>query len=436
MTLLFLLISPALSMTLNEARQAAVARAPLMQVSEARLRESEARVRTATATLLPSARLAGGAAWQNEILFAYDTLASSMSSAFQQALEDADIPFDIELELDPDSFPETIIQPGFQWVGSLEASQPILAPGAWLYRKAARQGVTLAQAQQELDRYQVESGVIQAWHASARAHALLQDAQRGVERAEKVLQLAQAVVDNGVLPADHIIQAKEAVASARAAHEQAQVGAQAADQILGTLTGLPGPADPVTVPDTLPELQPLLASLGRPDLQVAQARVDAAQALSKATRAPALPVLGVTANVSYLEPEPYFADQWNYKLMLGITVPLFQGGGVAAQIDEAQAREAQARAGLDALQELARMEVIRTHGQLAGALASLQQREEAVELAQQAVEASDIRFKEGGGSLLDLEQARARLLQAQVQLTLARAEAAQAADLLELVAGG
>ncbi|MGD8394930.1 MAG: TolC family protein [Candidatus Eiseniibacteriota bacterium] len=95
-----------------------------------------------------------------------------------------------------------------------------------------------------------------------------------------------------------------------------------------------------------------------PRLETARARVDAARALSDAAGAQLYPVLGLTGRAGYttetlsidFPAAPaqaprgiHFGDGYDFDLMLGVRVPLYQGGGQRA---ERAARQAQWRASL------------------------------------------------------------------------------------------
>ncbi len=427
------LITAVWSMSLQDAIQATLDHSPTVELSYAQVMEAESRIHSTRAGLLPELAASGGALWQNEIdFFLPDELDQD---ALNEAFDAADIPFVLDLDAMAEVLEPMVVIPGFQWIVKAEATQAILAPGLWLALRAAGAGASLARAEYQVRRYEITQTVLRAWHASARAHALVSEGQRAVETASEILSLARAVVENGVMAEDQIIPAREALSTARAGLARAQAAANAADSVLRMLSGIDDTADAPRVPSSIPPLDSMLGSISRPDVAAAGTRIEAAQAAYRATRAPALPVLGLSANVTFMDPAPEFADTWNWQVMLGITAPLFQGGKVSGQLDEAAARVSQARAAADAIQLQASIEVARTHGELSAAMASLEERERAVDLASQAVDAARTRFQHGSGSMLDLEQAQGKLLQARTGLTMARADAAMYSDLLKLSTG-
>jgi outer membrane protein len=423
--LAFLLVSPALSMSLDQALDAAADTSPVAQLSEARVAEAQAQVRQATSYLLPQLSAAGGSIWQNEV-------AMSICYPIYQALQAGG------LEVYPtmcDDFQDPVIMPGQQWQWQLEGQQALLAPQAWLYRRAAQRGEAMAGEQGEADLFQLESYVVEAWHASARHQALLEDAVAAQELAAHIATLAATLVDNGVATRDQVLQAEGALATARATVARANAASQAADSALALLTGREEPADAFTIPAVVPTLEDLTSSLARPDLALADKQVEAAEAMVWAERGAAMPVVGLSGKVFGLDPAPLIYDDTNWNVMVGVTVPLVRGGQVMAKVDQAQAQVDKAAAGRRLVRDQAKLEVIRVHGELNAAMASLTEREQALSLAEEAVVAAEARLKEGAGSMLDLQMAQGGVAEARVRLTLAKADAAYANDKLRHVTG-
>jgi outer membrane protein TolC len=428
-TIALMLVSPALSMDLTAAVDAAVASSPVAALSDARIAESQAQVRQATAYLLPQVSAAGGSLWQNEVLM---SICYPIYESLREPFEDNN------LSIQPsmcDDVQEPVVMPGHQWQWQVEAQQAVVAPQAWLWRKAALEGEGIAVEQGEADLFQLRGYVVEAWHASARHQALLADAQSALELAERIHELAETLVVNGVATRDQVLQAEGAVATARATVARANAASQAADAALTLLTGEQAQADPFVVPGAVPTLSDLTARMDRPDLSLADQQLEAAQAVVWAERGAAMPIVGLSGKVFGLDPAPLIYDDTNWNVMIGVTVPLVQGGQVMAKVDQAQAQVAKATAAKRVVRDQAELEVIRVHGELSAAMASITEREEALRLAGEAVEAAESRLNEGAGTMLDLQTAHGGVAEARVRLTLARADAAYAHDKLRHTVG-
>lgn len=423
--IVLLFLSPALSMSLDQAVDAAAQTSPVASLADARIAESQAKVRQATAHMLPSVSAAGGSVWQNEVEL-------SICYAMYKALQAGGNPVTPDM---CDGFEEPIVMPSHQWQWQFEAQQAIVAPQAYLWRRAAQQGATLAEGQGDAELFELEAYVVEAWHASARHQALLADARDAEQLATHIAQLAQTLVENGVATQDQMLQAQGAVATARATVARSEAASSAADAALSLLTGAAASADPFTVPTVVPSLSEATAHLDRPDLQLADTRVEAAQSVVKAERGAAMPVLGVSGKVFGLDPAPMIYDDINWNVMLGLTVPIVQGGAVMAKVDQAQAQVEMASAAKRLIQDQAKLEIIRIHGELSASMASLTERETALRLAEEAVEAAEARLKEGAATMLDLQTAHGGVAEARVRLTLAKADAAYAHDKLRHATG-
>jgi outer membrane protein TolC len=424
--LVLLLASPAFSLSLDQALDAAEASSPVGALSEARVAEAHAKLNQVRSWLLPTVSAGGASVWQNEV-------GLDLCYPMYKALQAAGVPVQPSM---CDSFEEPVVTPGQQWQAQIVAQQGLFAPSAWLWRRAAAEGEDLAEREGGVDHYQLAAAVLEAWHASARHQALLHDARAAEELAERIEKLAENLVTGGVASKDQLLQARGAVATARATVARATAASEAANAALALVTGQSEPADSFAVPTGAPSLAEALAALDRPDLRMATQRIEAAQAVVKAERAMALPIVGLTGKYYGLEPAPMVAESWNWQVQLGVQVPLFAGGKVLAKTAEARAQVEKATAGERILRDQARLEVIRVHGELSAALASLREREEALRLTEEAVAAAEARLKEGSGSLLTLQQAQGGTAEAQVRLTLARADAAYAADKLRQVTRG
>jgi outer membrane protein TolC len=424
-----LLFSPAFSMTLDHAVDAAAQSSPVAALAEARIAESQAQVRQATAYLLPQVKAAGGSLWQNEVEM---SICYPIYESLKGPLNEAGIPIQPSM---CDEVDDPLIMPGHQWQWQLEAQQAVLAPQAWLWRRAALEGEGIAEQQGDADLFQLEAYVVEAWHASARHQALLQDAIAAQELAEHIAQLAESLVTNGVATRDQLLQAEGAVATARATVARARAASQAADAALALLTGEQDRADAFVVPTAVPDLADLTARMDRPDLGLADQQLEAAQAVVWAERGAAMPIVGLSGKVFGLDPAPLIYDDTNWNVMIGVTVPLVQGGQVMAKVDQAQAQVEKASAARRLIRDQAELELIRIHGELSAAMASITEREEAQRLAEEAVAVAETRLKEGSGSMLDLQTAHGGVAEARVRLTLARADAAYAHDKLRHAVG-
>jgi outer membrane protein TolC len=94
----------------------------------------------------------------------------------------------------------------------------------------------------------------------------------------------------------------------------------------------------------------------RPEIQAARARLEAARSLTRSTWSQHLPTLSAVGNWSWngFQPSPLY-PRWNGGLQLSL--PIFQGFAISAQVEQAEANSAAAQAALDTETEAVRLEV-------------------------------------------------------------------------------
>jgi len=405
----------ALAMSPQEAVSAAVARAPMLDVADARVLEAEARLHEVRGGMYPTLSIRGSMVAQNLVEV--------------DMTEKIDLPFEI------DSEPITV-QPGLQLQVGASLFQPIVAPQAWLGRDAAKAAVGVAEAERDADAVRIARRTLEAWHQAALAHAILDDARRTEELATRLAEKGDALLRLGAVSEADVLPFRRAVASARATTALAEEAVVTADGVLRTLTGLDGVADVPTVPGAPLPVEELIASMQRPDVVAAEQRAAAAEDRVGVERAGLYPTMGLTADAGTLTPPGDFLEPITWRVGLGANIPIFQGGRVGARVDGAAAVAQQAEAGERVVREAAEIEIRMAHGALASALATLVEQEEAVRLARDTTAAAERRVDQGGGTLLDLQQAQLEQYGAEFRLTRARSEAAMAADLLALAVKG
>lgn len=413
-----LIAQSAQAMTVDEAVDAAIASAPTAEVAQARVAEAQAVVREARGRLLPTITVSGMAAVQNPVEV---DIASNLP----------DIPFIDTSNIDP-----LRVQELWMLQASAQLTQPLVVPMAWSARGAAREAEALSHVDAEAERARVARRAVDAWHAAAQAHAMLDDAHRAETLAQELLQKGEAMVDYGVAAPDEILPFRRALASAHAGVLLAEEVSVTTDGVLRVLTGSDEPAEASSIPQAPPPLDDLLDDLDRPDLRAADQRTAAAAARVGVERGAYYPTLAFVASASAMTPTPDIAQPFNWRVGLVTSIPIFQGDTVKSRVLQAAAKEGQARTAAEAQRQGATLEVMGAYGTLTCAFAELASRQEAVDLAQAAVDASVLRLDEGAGSLLQLQQAQIELVRAQTDLTRAKATAAHAADVLEVVTGG
>jgi outer membrane protein len=232
-----------------------------------------------------------------------------------------------------------------------------------------------------------------------------------------------------VVPAAPILPANAAVApTSRSASpggpHPAELGTRPAERV----GALPMPAPPALE-------EAITAALrDRPELRQASAQVRVYEHLTAAARAGKRPLLTGVGSVGKINPVPLFkAGDKPWAVGVALSVPIFTGGLVEGQVEEARRNANAARESVDELTNVVRQQVT-------GAVANLAAAEESTRVAAaQAVRAQDAlslatqRYQTQLGSIVELNQAQVAyataqndLIRAQYDRELARAALAYA----------
>lgn len=227
-----------------------------------------------------------------------------------------------------------------------------------------------------------------------------------------------------------------AVASARLAVVQAQNAVELAKVDLiqtlqldprGEYDFQPPPAGAASAPPaTLPALLDR-ALEGRADLAARESELAAAEQGVRAARASRLPTVTVSAgyntNLNSSNDEAFF-DQFTQRqggsVQVGVSLPIFDRGNVAAETQRARITQDNARIALQNQQQQVALEVRRAWLDWQAAGQQLAAAQAQVTAAERSLDATRQRYQAGVGTLTELTQARNTLASAQSQLVSAR----------------
>ncbi|HYH06187.1 MAG TPA: TolC family protein [Thermoanaerobaculia bacterium] len=155
----------------------------------------------------------------------------------------------------------------------------------------------------------------------------------------------------------------------------------------------------------------------RPAVAAAQHLVNIRKQQVKIERADSLPTVGASATIGEQAlPANLFpaGDDFNsdWSVGVGVRIPLFDGGRRKAEVRAAQEVQKQAELQLAQLREAVTLELEQQRRELARAAEQVGARTEAVKQAQHAYELTELSYRVGNATQLDLTNARAQLRQA------------------------
>jgi len=301
--------------------------------------------------------------------------------------------------------------------------------------------------------FDVSNGFYQ--YSAARSQTRIN--REALDNAKVVLTASEARLGQGVATTMEVAQAKQVVAQAEFDLTQAVGRERNTYHYLLESMGI-SPTTTIKVQDIsgrpLPRAVPvdldnlIVASLQRrPDVQAAFARVKANKEGIAAARAEFMPKVAVTGTVNqtighYSVNDSRFGslasidvNQPNAALLMGVSIPIFDGGLRDARMDAAIAQAAASEQEFAQLQNLAAREIVVAYDVLRTSLSGHAAATALVNAAQTNYDAALNYYKNGLGTLADISIAQTGLLKAQYARAQARSDSLSAAATMAFATG-
>jgi NodT family efflux transporter outer membrane factor (OMF) lipoprotein len=390
---------------------AALAANPDLAIAAERVRQAEAQVSIAGASLFPALNFDAGTSQRKTHVDGGNWQTGNASSATLAASYEVDL-----------------------WGKNASAN------------RSAEATLRASRFDRETVRLTLVAGVANAYFQVLSLRGRLVIARENLGIAERVFAVVDSRVRNGAASALDLARQQAAVLTQQAAIPPLELQERQTSFALAILLGrAPEGFDTatmavtdLTVPRVAPGL-PALLLVRRPDLASAEAQLAAANANVAAARAALLPGIGLTGSAGLASDVLLnFLNSPTATLSIGAALlqPIFDGGRLRAQVDVAASRERE-------LVENYRKAVLAALADVEGALAAggrtaeqelLQ--EKVVEQARQALRLAEIRYREGADDLLTALDAQRTLFQAEDQLAQIRLARLQASVGLFKALGG
>jgi outer membrane protein len=322
--------------------------------------------------------------------------------------------------------------------GSLNLVQTLLDFGRSHNTVQARRAeATASQETLHADQDRVELEVQQAYLQVLQAQRLRDVNRQILEQRRLVARQAETLQQNGLASRVDVDLAEFNASQAELAVTRAQNDLEVAFAALGTALGRPVPPTtvlqdvvpqatvgapaPLSEPSTehrapstafsgsAPSLEDAIAAglRDRPELRQVAAQVQAAEHLEAAARAGKRPLLSGVGSVGKINPVPLFkATDKPFAVGVALTVPIFTGGLVEGQVEEARRNAAASRANLEELTNQVRQQVTSAVSNIATAEESIRVAQAQLVRAQDALSLATQRYQAQLGSIVELTQAQ------------------------------
>jgi len=311
---------------------------------------------------------------------------------------------------------------------------PILTPVAWAQRNQAGDQVVVAQRNERDIRRQIAVAAAQSYLAIIARRRVLDLNSRARDNAREHFMFANQRFQGGIGSRLNALRAEQEMLSDETRVEEALLLIQLAQEALGVLVGANGPVDAVDypifeIPDELGQLT------NRTDIQLVMERERAAQRVFSDSWKDRLPSMNAVFTPSVLEPPGVFAKAFSWRAQVLFAVPVFDSGLRSGEA-------AQRLADLNAIKfERANLErqgasEIRTaRDAVASTTRAFAQAQLAADRANQVVQITDVAYREGASTNLEVLDAQRQARDVETQSAIAE-DALKRAQLDLLVALG
>jgi outer membrane protein len=330
---------------------------------------------------------------------------------------------------------------------------PILTPVRWAQRAQARDQVFVAERGAADVRRQIGVATAEAYLAIIAERRVLESNTRARDTARAHFAYAQQRFEGGVGSRLNALRAEQELSGDEARVEDAQLAVRRAQEALGVLVAADGPADAATEPafdipaellatGAAPPSQPDAAAgtsaawvLERSDMRLLSARVAAAERVLSDAWKDYLPEVSGIVSPQILAPSGLFAPSRSWSAAVLFSVPLFDGGGRRGLARERRALVDTVRAERSQVERQARSEVRIAAEAIRSSERALARSRAAAEQANEVVRITDVAFREGATTNIEVIDAQRRARDAETSAAIAE-DALRRARLELLVAAG
>jgi outer membrane protein TolC len=330
------------------------------------------------------------------------------------------------------------ITPRTQTLSTAGLTVPLLAPVSRAERNQAADQVLVSQRSAEEARRLVALAAGRAYLAIIAQRRVVELNERARDNARAHYDYANQRLEGGLGSRLNALRAQQELSSNEARVEEARLGVRRAQEALGVLVAADGPVDAAGDPAfELPPAGDADADLVRMrrDVQVVAARQAAAERVAADSWKSALPTATALLTPQLLAPSGLFANSASWRATVLFGVSLFDSGQRQGQAQERQALVDVVRAERVDAERQAASEIRAAREAVSATERALQHARLAAEQAAEVVQITDVAFREGATTNIEVIDAQRRARDAETAAVIAE-DAARQARLELLVATG
>jgi outer membrane protein TolC len=313
---------------------------------------------------------------------------------------------------------------------SIPVSMPLFAPALWARRAQAGDQQRIAQASADDVRRQVAFATAQAYLAVIAAHRVVEAQQRSRDTAQAFFDYANERLKAGASSRLNALRAQQTLSADEALVEQAMLSRYRTQEALGVLMAVEGPVDAVAEPAF--DIPPQAAAAAgaamdlRTDLKLFGLELEAAERVLRDSSKEWYPVLNGIFEPAFQYPGSVFTPESSWRALLQFSVPLFDSGLRSSRRLERQAFVQQAEATLSAARRDADAEIREAYETARRTERVLERTREAATQAAQVLEITNISFRAGATTNIEVIDAQRRARDADTAVAVAEDNVRQA----------
>lgn len=336
------------------------------------------------------------------------------------------------------SFGGESIVPRTQTVTTAGFTVPLFTPVSWAARNQAADQVTVSERVQADARRAIATAAGEAYLAVIAGRRIVELNERARDTARAHYDYANQRFQGGLGSRLNALRAQEDLSAAEARVEDARLAVRRAQEALGVLTATDGPVDAANEPVfQLPPDGVADADLirARQDIQVTAAREAAAVRVATDSWKDRLPEASAAVTPQVVTPAGLFADPRSWRASFLVSVPLFDAGERQGRARERQSLVDVARLERENLERQAASEIRAAREAVRATERARDYARQAAEQANEVVQITDVAFREGATTNIEVIDAQRRARDAETAAAIAD-DAVRRARLELLLAAG
>jgi outer membrane protein TolC len=311
-------------------------------------------------------------------------------------------------------FDEFVTQPQTQALVGLSLSYAVLAPSRWAAHAQAGDQVRVARATTDEVRRQIAVAAAQAYLTVIAQQRQVEVNELAVENARAHLDYARARLEGGLGSRLNELRAAQELATSEVLLESARLALRRAQEALGVLIASDGPVDaagePVLEAALAPEDEQWLDD--RTDVRLFEAQVQAATRVYRDSWLDWVPTATAAFEPQLLTPAGLFAPSRSWRGVLSISIPIFDAGTRRVARRQREIAVQTARIQLSDVELRARAERRAAEAAVESSERALQRARDAARNAAEVLRITDIAFRAGATTNIELIDAQRRAREA------------------------